>query len=95
MPSAGLPPSAAPFLLGGRGIADTVVPIGVVTLIEFGSSPAPHSILYPGGRKVLKPWISSGLPAKSVLTLPMTPGVSIAPLLKSFMISRNRLYTSG
>ena len=70
-------------------------PIGVVTLIALGSLSAPHSIRYPGGKKVLNPWISSGLPAKSVLTLPITPGVSIAPLLKSFIMSKNLLYTSG
>ena len=77
----------------------------------FGSFPVPHSMRYPGGRKVLKPWIRFGCPAKSSETRLMTPGVSIlakdlvrtefeteqrlcvtyAWLLKSFMISRNRL----
>ena len=40
---------------------------------------------------MLNPWISSGLPANSWLTLPITPGVSMAPLLKSFMMSKKRL----
>ena len=39
----------------GAGIVETIVPIGVVTLIAFGSPFVPHSILYPGGRKVLNP----------------------------------------
>lgn len=92
----------------------TVVPIGVVTRIVLGSFPAPHSILYPGGRKVLKPWIRFGWPANSSETRLITPGVSILLLgefrtvlkgshgrrtyvwlLKSFIISKNLLYTSG
>ncbi len=35
------------------------------------------SILYPGGKKVLKPTIKSGWPLKRLETLLMTPGVSI------------------
>ena len=61
----------------GCGIVETVVPIGVVTLMALGSSPAPHSILYPGGRNVLKPWIRLGLPANKLETRSITPGVSI------------------
>jgi hypothetical protein len=61
----------------GTGIEETVVPIGVVTLMALGSPPVPHSILYPGGKNVLKPWIRFGLPAKSVETLSITPGVSM------------------
>ncbi len=39
----------------GAGMVDTIVPIGVVTLIALGSPFVPHSILYPGGKNVLKP----------------------------------------
>lgn len=35
------------------------------------------SILYPGGRKVLKPTMSSGWPLKRLETRLMTPGVSM------------------
>ena len=35
------------------------------------------SILYPGGRKVLKPTISSGCPLNNMETREMTPGVSM------------------
>jgi hypothetical protein len=61
----------------GTGIEETVVPIGVVALMALGSPPVPHSILYSGGKNVLKPWIRFGLPAKSVETLSITPGVSM------------------
>ena len=51
-------------------------PFGAVTDTVPGSL-ACTSILYPGGRKVLKPTISSGCPLKSDDTLLMTPGVSM------------------
>ena len=51
-------------------------PFGAVTDTVPGSL-ACTSILYPGGRKVLKPTISSGCPLKSDDTLLITPGVSI------------------
>ena len=51
-------------------------PFGAVTDTVPGSL-ACTSILYPGGRKVLKPTISSGCPLNSDDTLLMTPGVSI------------------
>lgn len=56
-----------------------VEPEGVVTRMLLGLFSRPHSIRYPGGRKVLKPWIRFGWPAKSSETLLMTPGVSILP----------------
>jgi hypothetical protein len=55
-----------------------VVPVGVVTvmrLLSLGSRL--HSMRYPGGRKVLKPWMRLGCPRKRVETLSMTPGVSM------------------
>ena len=55
-----------------------VVPSGVVTVMVFTSwASTLHSILYPAGRNVLNPCMSSGLPAKRDDTLSMTPGVSI------------------
>ena len=51
-------------------------PFGAVTDTVPGSL-ACTSILYPGGRKVLNPTISSGCPLKSDDTLLITPGVSI------------------
>lgn len=51
------------------------------------------SILYPGGRKVLKPTISSGCPLNKWLTLVITPGVSMLCDLNSFIISKKSLYT--
>ena len=55
-----------------------VVPCGVVTLMAWGSEGSvEHSILYPGGRKVLKPWIKFGWPENRVETRSMTPGVSM------------------
>ena len=51
-------------------------PFGAVTDTVPGSL-ACTSILYPGGRKVLKPTMSSGCPLKSDETLLMTPGVSM------------------
>lgn len=53
------------------------------------------SILYPGGKNVLKPTISSGWPLKRSDTLAITPGVSILWDLNSFMISKKSLYTWG
>ena len=50
------------------------VPKGVVTVIRW-LSPVVHSILYPGGRNVLKPEMSSGWPLKSMETRSITPGV--------------------
>ena len=49
---------------------------GVLTLICEGSL-AWTSILYPGGKKVLKPTIRSGCPLKRFETRLITPGVSI------------------
>lgn len=55
-----------------------IVPIGVVTVMVLKSNgSAEMSILYPGGRKVLKPCMRYGFPVKSVETRSMTPGVSI------------------
>ena len=54
-----------------------VEPEGVVTRMLFGLFSRPHSMRYPGGRKVLNPWMRLGWPAKSSETLLMTPGVSI------------------
>lgn len=68
-----------------------------------------HSIRYPGGRKVLNPWIRDGWPRKRVETRSMTPGVSMLQAvstarqveathtwpLNSFITSRKRLYTFG
>lgn len=55
-----------------------VVPVGVVTRIGFGSDGSKeHSILYPGGKNVLNPWIKLGWPLNNVETLSMTPGVSM------------------
>jgi len=55
-----------------------VVPVGVVTRIGLGSDGSnEHSILYPGGKKVLNPWIKFGCPLNSVETRSITPGVSI------------------
>ena len=51
-------------------------PFGAVTETVPGSL-ACTSILYPGGRNVLKPTMSSGCPLNSDETLLMTPGVSI------------------
>ena len=51
-------------------------PFGAVTDTVPGSL-ACTSILYPGGRKALKPTMSSGCPLKSSKTLLMTPGVSM------------------
>ena len=51
-------------------------PLGAVTDTVPGSL-ACTSILYPGGRNVLKPTMSSGCPLNSDETLLMTPGVSM------------------
>jgi len=59
------------------GVEETVVPIGVVALMALGSPSMPYSILYSGGKNVLKPWIRFGLPTKSGETLLITPGVSM------------------
>lgn len=73
-----------------------VVPVGVVTLIGLGSEGSKeHSILYPGGKKVLKPWIKLGCPRNKVETRSITPGVSILCSLKSFIMSKKLLYTSA
>lgn len=54
---------------GGAGLGVSwvrvVMPIGVVTVIvvtapSFWGVETEHSILYPGGRNVLKPWIRTG-----------------------------------
>lgn len=50
-----------------------VMPMGVVTVIVVTASSSPrveteHSIRYPGGRKVLNPWINAGCPRNRVLT---------------------------
>lgn len=44
----------------GRVMLSVFVPDGVVTLMASGLSSVPHSIRYPGGRKVLNPWIRAG-----------------------------------
>ncbi len=54
-----------------------VEPDGVVTRMLLGLFSSPHSILYPGGRKVLNPWMRLGWPANRSDTRLMTPGVSI------------------
>lgn len=64
-----------------------MVPAGVVTVMTFPSLPLRHSIRYPGGRKVLKPWMRTGWPRKRLETRSMTPGVSI---LRSLVHSRDR-----
>ena len=51
-------------------------PVGAVTDTVPGLL-ACTSILYPGGRNVLKPTISSGCPLNSDDTLLITPGVSM------------------
>lgn len=51
------------------------------------------SILYPGGKNVLNPTISSGWPLNRHETRAITPGVSIDCVLNSFMISKKSLYT--
>jgi len=49
---------------------------------------------YPGGKKVLKPWIRFGLPAKSVDTRRMTPGVSILfSISGNSYIGQRRVYS--
>lgn len=63
-----------------------VEPDGVVTRMLFGLFSKPHSIRYPGGRNVLKPWIKLGWPANNSETRLMTPGVSI---LRSFSYSQH------
>ena len=56
------------------GIALGVDELGDVTWTESFSW---TSILYPGGRNVLKPSIKSVCPLNNVETLDITPGVSI------------------
>lgn len=67
-----------------------VEPDGVVTRILFGLFSKPHSILYPGGKKVLNPWIRFGCPANRSETRLITPGVSILHHHQSL----NRAYES-
>ena len=55
-----------------------MVPVGVVTVIKLASfASVEHSMRYPTGKKVLKPWIRDGCPLKRCDTRLMTPGVSI------------------
>jgi hypothetical protein len=55
-----------------------MVPVGVVTMIKLESCESvEHSMRYPTGKKVLKPWMSDGCPLKRKDTRLMTPGVSI------------------
>ena len=50
------------------------VPVGVLTVMNW-LSPVEHSILYPGGKNVLKPEMSTGWPLKSMETCSIRPGV--------------------
>lgn len=64
------------------GIFCTEIPCGVMWwiwpgVVTFTRSLVCTSILYPGGRKVLKPIMRSGWPLNSWDTRLITPGVSI------------------
>lgn len=52
--------AAASMDARGRVMLSVFVPDGVVTLMASGLSSVPHSIRYPGGKKVLNPWIRAG-----------------------------------
>lgn len=58
-----------------------VEPEGVVTRMLFGLFSKPHSIRYPGGKNVLKPWMRLGWPANNSETRLITPGVSMLLLV--------------
>lgn len=66
-------------------------PVGAVTETLPGSW-AWTSILYPGGKNVLKPTISSGCPLNNVDTLLITPGVSILEAKQNMKINHMKFF---
>lgn len=68
--------------------------MGVVTVITSWRGSDDISIRYPGGKKVLKPPISSECPWKSIDTRWITPGVSML-FVFSHRIPKTRILTAG